>query len=227
MYISRIRISEGEALFQLIQQAGYQLMYHAHQILWKLFPVDKKASRDFLFRMEINQGKSIFYVVSERKPESVMTTFLNIDTKQYKPKIKKGDMLAFSLRANPTIAKKVDGKKNSVRHDVYMNAKKDGKMKGFKGKELNQYINERVKEWLIKREKYFGFQIDPANLSIEGYFHHQFYKTNTKMNVRYSSIDYHGILMVTEPIKFTDTLYNGIGKSKAFGCGLLLVKRIN
>ena len=42
--------------------------------------------------------------------------------KPYAPRLAVGDRLAFRLRANPTIARKEEGKKNSPRHDVVMDA---------------------------------------------------------------------------------------------------------
>ncbi|WP_083803977.1 type I-E CRISPR-associated protein Cas6/Cse3/CasE [Desulfonatronospira thiodismutans] len=33
------------------------------------------------------------------------------------------------------------------------------------------------------------------------------------------------MLEVTEPDSFKETLFNGLGRSRAFGCGLMLVRR--
>jgi len=41
----------------------------------------------------------------------------------------------------------------------------------------------------------------------------------------FSSIDFTGELQITDIEKFQHTLFNGLGRSKAFGCGLLMVKR--
>jgi CRISPR system Cascade subunit CasE len=38
-------------------------------------------------------------------------------------------------------------------------------------------------------------------------------------------MDFRGILTVTDTEKFTDTLMQGLGKAKAFGCGLMLIRR--
>lgn len=43
--------------------------------------------------------------------------------------------------------------------------------------------------------------------------------------VGFSSVDLTGELQITDVEKFNIALFNGIGRSKAFGCGLLLVKR--
>jgi CRISPR system Cascade subunit CasE len=49
-------------------------------------------------------------------------------------------------------------------------------------------------------------------------------KGNT--NIRFSSIDFAGNLTVTDPEKFKQVLFSGIGPAKAFGCGLMLVKPV-
>ncbi|WP_225391738.1 type I-E CRISPR-associated protein Cas6/Cse3/CasE, partial [Escherichia coli] len=39
-----------------------------------------------------------------------------------------------------------------------------------------------------------------------------------------SSVDYTGMLTVTDPGLFLQRLSQGYGKSRAFGCGLMLIK---
>jgi CRISPR system Cascade subunit CasE len=39
-------------------------------------------------------------------------------------------------------------------------------------------------------------------------------------------LDYKGVLCVTDTELFKTTLFNGIGRSKAFGCGLMMVRRV-
>ena len=40
-----------------------------------------------------------------------------------------------------------------------------------------------------------------------------------------AAIDYEGLLEVRDPAVFTTALAQGIGKAKAFGCGLMLIRR--
>jgi len=126
MFFSRIRIRpDVRDLHLLVSGNGYG----AHQLLWKLFPGEEK--RSFLFREEIAReqipfhkgvkGEPVFYMVSDTQPISDHPLFA-VDFKQYAPKLANGDRLAFRLRANPTVARKQEGKKNSPRHDVVMDA---------------------------------------------------------------------------------------------------------
>ena len=43
--------------------------------------------------------------------------------------------------------------------------------------------------------------------------------------VQFSTVDYEGLLEVTHPGKLTETMAHGIGRAKAFGGGLLLLRR--
>lgn len=126
MYFSRIRIKpDVRDLHLLISGNGYG----AHQLLWKLFPGGE--GRSFLFREEVAReqipfhkgvkGEPVYYSVSESQPVSEHP-FFTIESRPYTPRLAAGDRLAFRLRANPTIARKMEGKKNSVRHDVVMDA---------------------------------------------------------------------------------------------------------
>lgn len=126
MYFSRIRIRpDVRDLHLLVSGNGYG----AHQLLWKLFPGEEK--RSFLFREEIAReqipfhkgvkGEPVFYAVSGSQPISNHPIFA-VESKSYAPKLSNGERLAFRLRANPTIARKQEGKKNSPRHDVVMDA---------------------------------------------------------------------------------------------------------
>jgi CRISPR system Cascade subunit CasE len=98
--------------------------------LWKLFP-SAGEGRSFLFREEVAReqmpffkgvrGEPVFYTVSGAKPQTEHP-FFAVESKPYAPLLQAGDRLAFRLRANPTVARKRDGRKNSIRHDVVMDA---------------------------------------------------------------------------------------------------------
>ena len=45
-------------------------------------------------------------------------------------------------------------------------------------------------------------------------------------NAGFSSVDLRGELEITDVNQFQNALFNGIGRSKAFGCGLMMIRRI-
>lgn len=75
-----------------------------------------------------------------------------------------------------------------------------------------------------KRAERNGYLIErPDNLRISGY---QWRTLNEKRrHAGFSSLDYEGVLTVTDPERFVQTLNSGIGKARAFGCGLMLIRR--
>ena len=100
MYYSRITLDLAKLppgrLKELITKGSYAL----HQWVWLLFTDDE--TRKFLFREEEGQGFLRFYVLSENAPTK--NDLFQIETKEFKPKLRKGDRLIFSLRANPTVS---------------------------------------------------------------------------------------------------------------------------
>ncbi len=51
-------------------------------------------------------------------------------------------------------------------------------------------------------------------------------KRNGGKQVSLSTLEFNGVLTVADPKLFLETLYEGIGPAKGFGCGLMLVRRI-
>jgi CRISPR system Cascade subunit CasE len=243
MYFSRVRVSPNHlAEFAYHFQHTY---YRQHQLLWKLFRDKPDDKRDFLFRQDTDrQGLPVFYMLSEHEPSHSVNLFL-VETKPFNPQLKTGDTLAFSLRANPVeqitqertteekiqlrIQRKEKGLKDKeilphkrIRHDVVMSLKNSLLEKGIaKNKlpsqaELEQQAGE---QWLTQRAEKNGFEV--SSVIAQGYQQHRFKKRQIKI----STLDFEGLLEITEPELFKTALFKGIGSAKAFGCGMLLIKR--
>ncbi len=60
-----------------------------------------------------------------------------------------------------------------------------------------------------------------------GFYHWLEFSYDEKGNkeIRYNTMDFRGILTVTDSDQFANTLMQGLGKAKAFGCGLMLIRR--
>ena len=224
MYISRVTLKQGPEFFDLIKQKSGSDGYVVHQILWNLFPNDGNKKRDFLFYKDEKNGVPHFLLVSETEP--VESGGITVFSKVYSPQLVKGQKLAFTLVANPVVSRKVNGRKNSVKHDVWMDAKKQAKEKGYKKEFIVQNCESASKKWLINQGDRGGFLIKETDILIDGYMQNRLYKGRRLNPIQYSSIHYEGILTVTDVDKFIHVLFSGIGRSKAFGCGLMLVRKI-
>ncbi len=251
MYFSVITVAE-----HAIRQAAYELNatpYAMHQWLWKFFPDRDGQSRDFIFRHQAVEKIPRFYVVSQHRPVSFSEAW-QVQSRSYDPQLPKGQRLSFHLCANPVVSKKsATGK--SLRHDVVMQAKKQILLEhglGPKAKwrdipigedkpALYDLVQQHCVTWLQSRASNHGFEVITA--TVDAYRQH---KTNKKgfqsssidlfddQNVtdngtsviKFSSVDFLGELRVTDDELFRQVLFNGLGHAKAFGCGMLLVKRI-
>jgi CRISPR system Cascade subunit CasE len=226
MYFSLITAAGDQAL-----PAAHERMdgpYADHQWLWHWFPAEVGTPRDFLFRRQDAEGPPRFYVVSERAPLPRLGAW-QATTRAYVPQLKAGESLQFELRANPTVRHDRSGK--SSRHDVVMEAKK--KLLAERGFQrwaewtedrpvLHAVIHEACAHWLERRGSTSGFEMDSNSLMVEGYAQH---REKRGGELRFTSVDLAGRLIVTDPTSFQSVLLQGLGRAKAFGCGLMLVRR--
>jgi len=258
MYLSRIQLTESIGQHSQLGLILKDRSYGMHRLLWDLF----SDGESFLFREESSReqlatprNRPLYYLLSQSRPDSQSPIF-QIETKEYSPNLKARDQLAFRLRANPTIARKTAGKKNSVRHDVLMDAQQQwlrnaceqrslslkgtkGQLKrtllshpDFSGSEghalLNQetatVINQAAINWLKQRSEINGFDIDESQIEATGYRWNALPEKGR--HAGFSSMDYEGVLTVTDPVRFLQRIEKGFGPAKAFGCGLMLIRRL-
>ncbi|MBU2789389.1 type I-E CRISPR-associated protein Cas6/Cse3/CasE [Acidithiobacillus caldus] len=219
MYLTRLTLQPHPDLKAMVQRLGD--VYREHQMLWQLFETDPDAQRDFLYRRDLHQGHPRYYLLSRRPPVNSLGLW-QIDTpKVFQPKLRSGQSLAFMLRCNPVISR--DGK----RHDVVMDHKQRMNWKSMAPSDrppLQEVIEEAGTAWLKRQAKGHGFAVDIDGLSVGGYQRHQ--SRRGRRNIRYSTLDFTGVLMVTDPESFQRALIRGIGPARAFGCGLMLIRRV-
>lgn len=239
MYFSVITPEE-----RLLRQAAHELAqssYAEHQWLWKFFPSSADQTRDFIFRRHELEQMPRFYVVSQRPPTAFSEAW-QVQSRVYDPHLQEGQRLFFQLRANPVITRKNEAGK-SQRHDVVMQAKKqllkehglgkDAKWADWKDESSKPLLYELVQQhcaaWLAGVAQSNGFEIaltdeEKPQLQVDAYEQRKAGKRDH--NIRFSAVDFSGELLVTNPELFQQALFNGIGPAKAFGCGLLLVRRV-
>ncbi|ART62736.1 type I-E CRISPR-associated protein Cas6/Cse3/CasE [Kushneria marisflavi] len=230
MYLSSVRLDLNTLtraeLFDVLEGGAYT----AHQLLWRLFPGVPSGKRPFIFRQEMEEdanGKSAglprFYVGSDRPPEP-MEGF-EIQCKPFAPRLASGERLAFRLRANPTVAKPAGTGRRSQRADVLM----DARYPFPKGERTSQTCVEAMdaaaRHWLDSRAKDCGFTL-PVAPEVGAYRQHALSKKEGGQPIRYSSVDYEGLLEVVDPERLGQVLQYGIGRARAFGCGMLLLRRV-
>lgn len=221
MYLSKIIVYDESVIYKLNSYKYYSNAYYMHQVVRSFFSDSYIGSP--LFRSTIENKRPVFYVLSKEEP--IMKKNFSILIKPYSPKVTKGEQLSFTLTANPTILERIEGKEHSVRYDIWMDTRVKAKQNGETKDNIYIQCYEKTKEWLDYKSNLFGFK--PVNLMIERYLHHNFVKPNDQNKVSFGAIDYKGIIEVTDSEMFIErALFRGIGASKAFGCGLMLIKRL-
>lgn len=228
MYFSLIVSAQGREREAAHELAGSA--YADHQWIWRFFQTPEGKPRDFIFR-RTESGLPRFHVVSQRPPKAFSEAW-EVRTRPYAPVLTEGDRLRFELRANPTVRHGRDGK--SKRHDVVMEAKKRllserglkrwGDLSDEERSPLYSQVHRACANWLTQQGTRNGFVVDGDCLSSEAYRQHG---DNGGGALQFSSIDFSGELTVKDPAVMLEALYHGIGHAKAFGCGLLLIRRID
>ena len=200
-----------------------------HRLIWSLFP-DKQASRDFLWRSD---SKGSFYILSRRKPVQ-SDIFQPLECKEFAPALTQGDRLAFVLRANATKTlrnKSRNNQRRGLRVDLVMDAIYS--ISGQMVLTLDQLSDRPVKRmkiadhvaggWLASIGERVGFNIE--QFQVDNYSVRKLSRSKGE-NVTIGVLDMMGVILVERPEPFITALIKGFGRAKAFGCGLMLVRRV-
>lgn len=210
MYLSRITLHTGKLspaqLLHLVDRGEYVM----HQWLWDLSLAAKKGN---FFIVGKNSRRVSLFVLSQERPAESDT--FTIECRSFAPELRTGQQLCFNLRANPTICK------SGKRHDLLMEAKRQVRGQA-EGSDVWLHQQQAALDWLAAQGERSGFTL--LDTSVDAYRQQQLRRENSRQLIQFSSVDYTGMLTVTDPGLFLQRLSQGYGKSRAFGCGLMLIK---
>jgi CRISPR system Cascade subunit CasE len=231
LYLSRarLRLSRGEALSAiaplLVPDTKSERAGHAHRILWLLFQEDPDVKRDFLWR---DEGRGRFMILSRRPPSDPLGLF-DLETKPFEPVLASGDKLAFALRANPAMAtKKAAGpaakgtRVRGKRVDVVMHAL-HGVPKGERALARDRIAVEAGAKWLAAQGTGAGFRLVREPI-VDSYRQIAIDRRKGRP-AGIAVLDLAGEIYITDPAAFLAKLPSGFGSAKAFGNGLMLIRR--
>jgi CRISPR system Cascade subunit CasE len=223
MFFSRIRLKRDaarERQFWKHIDGGYAM----HSLIWDLFTDGPERARDFIYRQDLVEGLPAFYSVSKRVPNDRAGVW-SVESKPYMPHVMEGQRLSFVLKANPIRTKRDENNKQH-RHDVVMEAKTRMKEDLLLRPPEAEIVQQAGFVWLAVRAAVYGFSVSDGKVRADGYSQLNFVKPKGGKPVRISTIDFTGLLTVTDPEKFTESLYQGIGPAKGFGCGMMMVRPV-
>jgi CRISPR system Cascade subunit CasE len=188
----------------------------AHRLVWSLFAGNAARRRDFLWREDVANN---FYILAPQKPGE--SAIFDVQSKVFAPDLAAGDRLQFSLRANATTARKLAGSRaRGKRADVVMARLYAAEERAAARPAV---IQDAGAAWLVAQGARHGFSLSGAP-AVDGYARLRLPRDGTgKIDI--STLDFSGVLKITDPAAFLHALYHGFGHAKAFGCGLMLIRR--
>lgn len=219
MYLSRLLLNPRS------RQAQRELadLYEMHRTICRAFPganfKDNEPS-GILFRVDLHPKTGIptLLVQSQEQPD---WSFLLVPEKNYllgeaelpldvenpavKPvqlKLNAGQVLAFRLRANPTVKKDREGKKQ--------------------GRRVGLFREEEQLAWLQRKIEAAGGALVSAHMTGKANLRGKlFAEKDDERRMRFVSAQFDGVLQVNNPEQLVKTIGAGIGSGKGVGFGLL------
>lgn len=227
-YLTRLSLREDANIQSLVplllgKDPAHSHNHAGHRLVWSVFAGTNDEGRDFLWRQT---GYGQFIVLSTRPPNRDHPV-LQVDIpKPFTPALTVGQVVQFSLRANPVIRNRDKGEKGdrSVKHDVVMNALRSFPRE-VRAKRRRDTIKEAGLGWLQRQAQQSGFKVNSKHMQIEGYLQHKIPRPQNKQDITFSSLDFDGYIEVTCPDRLITKIKSGFGSARAFGCGLMLIRR--
>lgn len=178
--------------------------YSQERVLWRLDELRGQNSLLLLSRSEPDLSGLVKQFGQEG--ENVF------QTKAYEPLLQRviqGDSWHFRLAANPTRSiKNTPGEQG-------------------RGSVVAHVTRQQQREWLLVRAEEHGFALSPGNFDVVRSEWKEFRKHQRQRHpVSFKMALYEGVLTIVDQELFRAALVNGIGRSKAYGCGLLTIAQL-
>ena len=213
MYLSRIALDEEmRETTQLLSSPHF-----IHGAVERSFDGMKERN---LWRIDRLKGMLYLLVLSKKEP-NFEHIFKKHGIKNSDPKwetvdyslllnrIEVGQEWSFRLCANPVVGSMAE--KNNVLR---------------RGKIYAHVTHEQQKKWLIERAKKNGFLLQNEKFDVVETNWRIFKKDHHIKNmVKIKTVTFEGELIIEDIGLFINALRNGIGKAKAYGCGLITIAK--
>lgn len=209
--------------------------YEMHRTVCKAFPggVFREARSEgdttgILFRVDLHPRTHIptLLVQSRQKPNWDMPlaekkNYLledvdlplgieNPAVKEMNLQLHEGQVIAFRLRANPTV-KKTTVKDNGEKHKA----------------RLGIFREEEQHKWLERKFHSTGAALVSVNILNDQFVHGKLFAEKEKeRRMKFLSVQFDGVLQVKNPEELVKAIYSGFGSAKGLGFGLLSLARV-
>jgi len=195
MFASRLHLSVQDMARLRIKDA-----YGIHRVVYDLFdPVRDPAaveavSSGILYADRgMKQGRREILIVSDRSPRQDP----RLETREIPEKLLDFPSYRFEITINPVKRESASGKLVPLR------------------------TREAVGEWFAAKAPGWGFELAAGQLEVQSMHVAQFEKKGQRVTLGQATLT--GLLHVRDAARFTHSFMRGIGRGKAFGCGLLQI----
>lgn len=191
--------------------------YGWHKVIWRFFP--NQETRDFLYRVDESPSGLRIYILSSMAPvPPVALPDRAVRVREIPESFLAHKRYRFQMRVNPT--KRIDT-------DARTGQKKE---KGMRVP-LTQLAD--LTAWLARKGVQSGFSVPcldrwpsedcPLSIVQEG---RRSFRKPQLAPAHHASVQFSGILDVTDATLFRQAFEHGIGSAKSFGFGLLMLQPI-
>lgn len=209
--------------------------YQVHQALWKGFggKDGNAATERFLYRHNEGDKAHSVLVQSSMAPDwsylNALDDGTTVQVRQFDPAgFTEGSHWRFLLRANPAVLRQGDptsGRQGDGKPRLIPVGSDRRRMAERLGVELDQFPTreEQLIQWLRRKGGAGGFDLVDC---IVGPNRDLVIRRNPRESpITLTTVEFDGILYISDTDRFATTLRGGIGRGKGFGLGLLSVMR--
>lgn len=196
--------------------------YLTHQAVADLF--GERDDRGYLYRVNAEQAGDMDVLILSRTPPLPLQEVsspdhrrpVHAESKPYAPALAAGQTLDFEIRINATRVvtgpdRKPNGKLRKRRHDVWELVWRADRL-------TIRTPHEVYGEWLARQLDGVA-KVERARVTQRGQVRAN--RGGRADNARFVAANLIGTLIVLDPPRFVEAIAAGVGREKAFGCGLL------
>ncbi len=208
--------------------------YQAHQLAWQAFPGVPRGERPFLFSLDERGPHHSLLVQSTRPPDwAFLDGDADVQTKAFDPhQIPAGEPLRFFLRANPTVDRRGFGDGKTRRVAVGTNPDLAFRQMGRPEDAPRtpaaraEWRERELRTWMQRQGERGGFDVTTcAPGPIVGRRVQRTEGGRPKGRpMKFHEVEFTGTLEVRDPEAFVRSYSEGVGRGRAFGYGLLMVR---
>jgi CRISPR system Cascade subunit CasE len=221
VYVSTVRIRDERAIAPVVYRRARvgQALAPEHHVVWSLFDRNENERR-WLYRRLTDRDLRI---ISTNAPKSSTYAAVVTMREQNFDWLKPGMRLVFKLRANAVHRVVANGKTRKV--DVVMHALHPLPPEE-RSAQRDDITQAAYLAWMQRQGAAHGFSVEQETFQVVAHYRERIPRRSAAPAL-INCGELVGLLTVTDAQALGRCLSEGLGASRAFGCGLLEVARVN